>query len=171
MKPQRILVPVKGDPIDDEALQLACALAGGGRDGGRGRARVTVEIIYVIEVPRALPLDADLPDEVLHGEEALSHAEQFAATLAPEVIVETEVLQARTVGTAIVDEATERRADLIVMAARHRRRLGEFNMGLTLPYVLKNAQCRVLVARAPASVEAITAVVARPALAAAPHVG
>jgi hypothetical protein len=39
------------------------------------------------------------------------------------------------------------------MAAQYRRRLGEFNLGLTLPYVLKNAPCRVLVARAPSPAE------------------
>ena len=63
MKAQRILVPVKGDAIDDEAVQLAYTLAAGGER--RGKSRVTIEFIYVIEVPRALSLDADLPDEVL----------------------------------------------------------------------------------------------------------
>jgi nucleotide-binding universal stress UspA family protein len=105
-------------------------------------------------VPRALPLDADLPDEVQKGEQALSHAESLGQGAT--AIVETEILQARTVGAAIVDEAVERRADLIVMAAQYRRRLGEFNLGLTLPYVLKNAPCRVLVARAPSPVEVST---------------
>jgi nucleotide-binding universal stress UspA family protein len=98
-------------------------------------------------VPRALPLDADLPDEVVKGEAALAHAEALAR--GPDTIIESELLQARSIGAAIVDEATERHADLIVLGAQYRRRLGEFNMGVTLPYVLKNAPCRVLVARAP----------------------
>lgn len=149
MKSHRILVPVKGDLIDDEAVQLACTLAAGREQ--RGKPRTTIEIIYVIEVPRALPLDADLPDEVLKGETALTHAE--ALTQGVNVMVETEILQARTVGAAIVDEAVERGAGTIIMAAQYRRRLGEFNMGLTLPYVLKNAPCRVLITRSPSQVE------------------
>ena len=153
MKPQRILVPVKGDAIDDEAVELACTLAAGGER--RSKTRTTIEIIYVIEVPRALPLDADLPDEVLHGEAALTHAETLARS--PEIVLETELLQARSIGAAIVDEAVQRRADMIVMGAQYRRRLGEFNLGLTLPYVLKNAPCRVLVVRAPTPAEALPA--------------
>jgi nucleotide-binding universal stress UspA family protein len=149
VKPHRILVPVKGDLIDDEAVQLACTLAAGREQ--RGKPRTTIEIIYVIEVPRALPLDADLPDEVQRGEKALTHAEGL--THGMNVMVETEILQARTVGAAIVDEAVERGAGTIIMAAQYRRRLGEFNMGLTLPYVLKNAPCRVLITRAPSRVE------------------
>jgi len=152
VKPHRILVPVKGDAIDDEAIQMAYTLAAGGER--RGKTRTTIEFIYVIEVPRALPLDADLPDEVQKGEQALSRAEALGQGAT--AIVETEILQARTVGAAIVDEAVERRADLIVMAAQYRRRLGEFNLGLTLPYVLKNAPCRVLVARAPSPVDVST---------------
>ncbi len=149
MKIHRILVPVKGDVIDDEAVQLACTLAAGREQ--RGKPRTTIEIIYVIEVPRALPLDADLPDEVSRGEQALTHAE--ALTHGLNIMVETEILQARTVGAAIVDEAVERGAETIIMAAQYRRRLGEFNMGLTLPYVLKNAPCRVLITRAPSRAE------------------
>ncbi len=135
--------------IDDEAVQMACTLAVGREQ--RGKPRTTIEIIYVIEVPRALPLDADLPDEVLRGEQALTHAETITHGL--NVLVETEILQARTVGAAIVDEAVERGANTIIMAAQYRRRLGEFNMGLTLPYVLKNAPCRVLITRAPTRAE------------------
>jgi nucleotide-binding universal stress UspA family protein len=117
----------------------------------RGKPRTIIEVIYVIEVPRALPLDADLPDEVAKGETALTHAESLTHGL--NVAVETEILQARTVGAAIVDEAVERGAGTIIMAAQYRRRLGEFNMGLTLPYVLKNAPCRVLITRAPSRAE------------------
>jgi nucleotide-binding universal stress UspA family protein len=149
VKAHRILVPVKGDVIDDEAVQLAYTLAAGGER--RGKSRGTIEFIYVIEVPRALALDADLPDEVQKGEQALSRAESLGQ--GADAVVEAEILQARSVGAAIVDEAVERRADLIIMAAQYRRRLGEFNLGLTLPYVLKNAPCRVLVARAPSPVE------------------
>ena len=62
--------------------------------------------------------------------------------------LETEILQARDVGTAIVDEALEREVDLIVMGIGYKRKFGEFDMGHTAPYVLKNAPCRVWLARA-----------------------
>jgi Universal stress protein family len=47
-----------------------------------------------------------------------------------------------------VDEALEREVDLIVMGIGYKRKFGEFDMGHTAPYVLKNAPCRVWLARA-----------------------
>ena len=38
-------------------------------------------------------------------------------------------------------------ADLIVMGLPYKRRFGEFNLGKTVPYVLKNANCRVMLFR------------------------
>jgi len=71
--------------------------------------------------------------------------EQLAAeTLLP---VETELVQARDTGPALVDEAVEWGADLIVMGLPYKRRFGEFNLGKTVPYVLKNATCRVMLFR------------------------
>ena len=45
------------------------------------------------------------------------------------------------------DEAVEWGADLIVMGLPYKRRFGEFNLGKTVPYVLKNATCRVMLFR------------------------
>ena len=144
MKPSCILVPVKGLAIEDEALQLAFLLAAPGGDR-RPKQRVKLEVIHVIEVPQAQPLDAELPDAVQHGEAVLAHAEELARHR--EVELEAEMLQARAAGVAIVDEAIERGADLIIMGAQYRRLHGEFHLGVTLPYVFKHAPCRVWVAR------------------------
>jgi nucleotide-binding universal stress UspA family protein len=76
----------------------------------------------------------------------LARAEHVAEEFG--IDVETEILQARDVGTAIVDEALEREIDLIVMGIGYKRKFGEFDMGHTAPYVLKNAPCRVWLARA-----------------------
>jgi nucleotide-binding universal stress UspA family protein len=140
----RILVPVNGNVIDDEAVALAC-------DTGR-RSKSSVYAIYVIEVKRTLPLDVDLPSEAAKGDAVLSHAEQLAEEFG--VNLETEILQARDVGTAIVDEALERDVDLIVMGIAYKRKFGDFDMGQTAPYVLKNAPCRVWLARAAPGVTA-----------------
>ncbi len=59
-------------------------------------------------------------------------------------------MQARDVGAALVDEAVERAADLLVLGLPYRKRFGgDFAIGKTLPYVLKNAPCAVWVAREP----------------------
>lgn len=133
----RILVPVNGNPTDREVVELACQVA--------KKAKAQVIAIYVIEVRRTLPLDVELPTETANGEEILERVERAAEDLDQEI--QTELLQARDVGTTIVDEAIERGVDLIVMGITYKKRFGEFDLGKTTPYVLKNAPCRVWVVR------------------------
>ena len=45
---------------------------------------------------------------------------------------------------AIVNEAEEREADLILMGVKYKTPFGEFNLGDVAPYVLKNARCPVI---------------------------
>ena len=61
--------------------------------------------------------------------------------------METVLLQARDVGAAIVDEATEREADLLICGLPFKRFGGDFTVGRTIPYILKNAPCGVWVVR------------------------
>ncbi len=133
----RILVPVNGNPTDDEMVELACEL------GRRDNAQVYA--IHVIEVKRTMPLDAELPVEAERGEDVLNRAEQVAERVRCQI--ETDLLQARDVGPAIVDEALERGIDLIVLGITYKKRFGEFDLGKTAPYVLKHAPCRVWVCR------------------------
>ncbi len=68
--------------------------------------------------------------------------------------MEPVLLQARDVAAAIVDEATERGADLLVTGLPYRKRFGgEFAIGRTIPYILQNAPCSVWVVREPMSEE------------------
>ena len=136
---RRILVPVNGSDLDEEMVRLAAATA--------KRAGAQLIIVYVIVVKRTLPLDVELEEEVQRGEQVLDRAERAADEF--EVERTSELLQARATGPAIVDEASERNLDLIVMGVTYRRRFGEFYLRQTTPYVLKNAPCRVWVAREP----------------------
>ncbi|MBV9577350.1 MAG: universal stress protein, partial [Chloroflexi bacterium] len=86
---------MNGNPTDEDAVALACQI------GRRGKA--SVYAIYVIEVKRTLPLDVDLPPEAAKGDTVLARAEHVGEEFG--VDLETEILQARDVGTAIVDEA------------------------------------------------------------------
>jgi nucleotide-binding universal stress UspA family protein len=138
-------VPVKGYPTDEEAIGLACALA--------RKERGQVYAIYVIEVKRTLALDVEIDEELQRGEQVLSAAEESARKA--DFSISTELLQAREVGPAIVDEAVERDVDLIVMGTGYKRRFGEFDPGRTMPYVIKHAPCAVWVLREPAPVGAL----------------
>ena len=64
------------------------------------------------------------------------------------VVMRTELLQARDVGAALVDEAVAIDADVILLGLPYRTRLGgDFAIGRTIPYVFQNAPCRVVVVR------------------------
>ena len=136
---KRILVPVNGNPTDGEVVALASSLAT--RNGAE------VNVIYVIEVKRTLPLDADLPPEAERGETILASAERVAKSSRQEI--QADLLQAREgdVGPTIVDEARERGADLILLGIPYKKRFGEFDLGRTVPFVLKHAPCRVWLCR------------------------
>src|SRR5262249_57138967 len=59
-----ILVPVFGTELDDDIVSTAGRLAAATAEESDGRNQETrLEVVYVLEVPLTLPLDADLPGE------------------------------------------------------------------------------------------------------------
>ena len=140
MAAKNILVPISGSGADEEAIELACTLS--------KRYKAAVYVAYVIEVDRSLPLDAQIESEMEKAEEVLTHAEDLAAE--EDCDIETDLLQAREAGPGIVNEAVERGADLIVMGVGYKKPLGIFDLGETIPYVLREAPCQVLLYRGPA---------------------
>lgn len=134
MEFKKILVPVIGTEADDEAIRLACRLAK--KDKGK------IWAVYVVTVKRALPLDADIESEIIKAEEILDHAQSTAEE--QDFEIETDILQAREAGPTIIEEAMEREVDLILVGVEYKRRFGQFSLGSVVPYVLKNAPCRVI---------------------------
>jgi nucleotide-binding universal stress UspA family protein len=137
--PQRILVPVSGVHTDAEAVRLGCRLA------RRGKAKVMV--VTVLEIKRSLALGTVQDVEMDRAEKILDEAEKIAHEL--EMDIETELLQARDAGPAIVEEIAHWKADLVVIGMPFRMRFGEFHMGRTAPYILRHAACRAMLFRDP----------------------
>ena len=138
---ERLVVPVAGSATDERVLAILPHIVSA--DGA------TVTFLFVVEVPQSMPLDAELPTDVDAGERALRHAESAARRTLPArtTRVMSELLQARAVGPAIVDEAIERNADAIIMTAAIHRKHGRPTLGGTIEHVLLNALCEVLVIR------------------------
>lgn len=139
MELDKILVPVSGNSADEEAIKLACSLA--------KKPKAKIYVVYIIQVKRSLPLDAEIESEIKKAEEVLTRAEDIAAE--EDYEVETDLLQAREVGPAIVDEAMERDVSLILMGINYKKRFGAFSLGVAVPHVLKDAPCRVMLLREP----------------------
>lgn len=131
---KKILVPVSGSKADAETVKLACRLAK--KDKGQ------VWAVSVVTVKLALPLDAEIESEIKKAEEILDKAENIAGE--EDFEIETDVLQAREVGPAIVDEVVERSVSLILMGITYKQRFGQFSLGKVVPYVLRNSPCPVI---------------------------
>jgi nucleotide-binding universal stress UspA family protein len=135
---RRAVVALSGGRTDRRIVSLAADLARAGHAELVG--------VHVVEIDWTLPLDADVAGHDEGAQRVLDIAEATAESARYKM--ETVLLQARDVGAAIVDEATEREADLIICGLPFRRRFGgEFTVGRTIPYILKNAPCGVWVIR------------------------
>lgn len=137
----RAIVPVTDLEADTRLLQIVERIA------LRQKAQIT--LVYVVEVMQSMPLDAELPSEVALGEqvlrEALNHVGRHAEI--KKSTVTTELLQARSAGAAIIDEAIDRQASVILLSSKLQRKHGRLTIGDTVEHVLHNAPCEVLLIR------------------------
>jgi nucleotide-binding universal stress UspA family protein len=135
MQFNKILVPVAGTKADEEAMELACALA-------RQKNKGIIFAVHVIPVDRSLSLDSEIESEIGKADSILAHTESLAHEHGCHI--ETDLLQAREVGPAIIDEAIEREVDLILIGVSYKKHFGQFSLGDVGPHILKNAPCRVI---------------------------
>ena len=139
---RNVLVPIVSRHESEAAMDLACRLA-----TERGASIVA---LHVIGVPLELALDAELPEAMEErADDLLEEARAIGDAYGVDVIV--RIVRARRPGPSIVEEATRRHSEIIVMGAPRRdvRRQRGRIFGDTVDYVLKNAPCRVMVAAAP----------------------
>ena len=142
---RRAVVALNGGPSDARIVRLVAELV--------ARAKAELIAVHVVEIDWTLPLDADIAGRSEDVQRVLDMAEAIAESY--KLTMEPVLLQARDVAAAIVDEATERGADLLVVGLPYRKRFGgEFAIGRTIPYILQNAPCAVWVVREPMSEEA-----------------
>src|SRR5947208_11129048 len=79
---RNILVPVFGSKLDDDIVSTAGRLAAAEQEEAEsGEEETRLDLVYVIEVPLTLPLDAELPAEI---EEDARRALQRASDVAEE---------------------------------------------------------------------------------------
>jgi basic amino acid/polyamine antiporter, APA family len=159
---RNILVPVFGTKLDDDIVATAGRLAAAEQEEADGAlADSRLDLVYVLEVPLTLPLDAELPPE---REEEARRALERAREVGEEyedVAVSAGVIRARDVGAGIVEAARRSGAEAIVVGGeppskiRGGAALGGVGaakpaeVGAATEYVLKKAPCRVLLTAPP----------------------
>lgn len=122
-----ITVVITGGKLDENIMYLGCQIARG--------ANRKVHLLYVIEVPRALPLKAVLPQESEQAEVLLNAAQHIAEHMGCEAI--SEIVQAREAGRAIVDEVKDYHCALLIIGMAHK------SINQRVSYVPANALCLV----------------------------
>jgi APA family basic amino acid/polyamine antiporter len=159
---RNILVPVFGTKLDDDIVATAGRLAAAEQEGSdSGEEDARLELVYVIEVPLTLPLDAPLPPErEAEARQALERAREIGEEY-EDVGVTTEVIRARKVGAGILEAARRGGSEAIVIGGepptkvRGGARMGGIGaakpdeIGAATEYVLKKAPCRVLLTAPP----------------------
>ncbi len=141
---RRAVLAVNGGPSDERIVRVACQLA--------RSAKAELVAVHVVEIGWSMPLDADVAGRSEEAQRVLDLVEATAE--AERQTIETVLLQARDVGAAIVDEASERGADVLILGLPYRKRFGgDFAIGRTVPYAFKNAPCAVWVIREPMAEE------------------
>jgi APA family basic amino acid/polyamine antiporter len=157
----RILVPVFGTELDDDIVATAGRLAAADEDTSDDVPGALLDVVFVIDLPLSVPLDAPLPPE---REQAARKALVRAKEVGEEyesVKVRTEIVPARSIGSGIVEMARRTGAEAIVMGGEPPTRirggavLGGIGaarpeeVGAATEYVLKKAPCRVLLTAPP----------------------
>jgi basic amino acid/polyamine antiporter, APA family len=137
-----VLVPMKLGPIGEEMVATAIALA--------TEREAQVDALFVIVVPLDHELDAPLFE--LEEQAAASLAEAVLLGEENGVRVEPVTVRARSLGSAIVDQAVGRGSDLIVLGSSPRWRRQSAFFSPTVDYVLRTAPCEVLVVAFPQGV-------------------
>jgi basic amino acid/polyamine antiporter, APA family len=159
---RHILVPVFGTELDDDIVATAGRLAAAEQEAADDDGEIRIDVVYVIEVPLSLPLDAKLPQErEAQARRVLDRAREVAEEY-EDVEVRTEVIRARKVGAGILEAARQAESEAIVIGGeppskiRGGGRLGGIGgakpdeIGAATEYVLKKAPCRVLLTAPPA---------------------
>ncbi len=140
---RRILVPMKLGDIGEEMVATAIALA--------KEREARVEAVFVVRVPRAFPLEGAVPEDVFErAQSSLAEARALGEDNGIEIV--TRTIRARSIGHAIVEEAREGKADLIVLGSSPRWRRQSRFFSPTVDHVFRNAPCEVLVVAFPEGV-------------------
>jgi anti-anti-sigma regulatory factor/nucleotide-binding universal stress UspA family protein len=133
-----ILVPFLGPGDAEIAVPLACRLA--------PRERALIHLLYVVPVPRALPLGAPLGDLECLVEAELTRGE--AIVRQKNIPVRRHIEQTRLISDAILNSARRLDAPVIVLGLRDLGESDQTEREETLLTLLRQAPSEVVIARA-----------------------
>jgi Universal stress protein family len=126
-------VPMFGTDVSAQAMRRAALLAGDD---------AVVDAVYVIQVPSQLPLDGGMEEEETLGRAVLESARVRAGKY--KLKVRTSLVRTRNPGAALVDEARQRRSEVVYLDTVHAPP-AEAALGPTARYLLEKRPCRIVI--------------------------
>ena len=133
----KVLAVVTGSAADEGVLAHAASLV----RPVKGR----LHVLYVIEVDRGLPVDAEIGPAAAKGEDILQRTEGIVHLASSDF--DAHMVQARELGPAVVAEAVAREVDALVVGTEFKSSYGAFTIGADIPFILENAPCLVVLRR------------------------
>ncbi|HEY3677057.1 MAG TPA: universal stress protein [Candidatus Tumulicola sp.] len=100
-------------------------------------------VLYVIEVPRTLPPDAEMPDEEREALDALGAAETIANE--NNVNLRTETIKVRSTAEAVLEIAKREKANLLILGSYLEGKYVGARLGTAVQEIAADAKCDVLI--------------------------
>ena len=105
-----------------------------------------LSLVYVIEIPRNVEVDREIPDLTDKAEDALNRMEALSRNM--KIRPKSQIIQSRFIGGAVVSHAIEEGSQTIVIGLPPKSDYHEcYELTDSLEYVLEHAPCSVITCR------------------------
>lgn len=101
-----ILIPTDGSVTSENVIEFICSV--------QKVVNAVINVIYVVEVPRNLPLGAIVPEKSEIAKNSLNAAQEIADKYS--VKINTSIIYARTSEDSIITTADQLKCDVIAIA-------------------------------------------------------
>ncbi len=132
MNCKSILIPTDGSSSSERVIELVCSM--------QQALNASIHVIYVMEIPRNLPLGTIIPEKAEVAKSALQNAQDIAGRY--NVNINTSTIYARTSEDTIISTSEELKCDVIAIAQDNQRARIFSNMALNIN---QRAKCNVWV--------------------------
>lgn len=127
---RNILIPTDGTKANEDVIEFICSI--------QKVIQSVIHVIFVLEVPRNLPLDAELPDKLAIAKAAIDKAVNIARKYGVEL--NTSIVYARSAEEAVISTAADLKCDMIAIA-QDNHKLGIFANSAATIY--QKAKCNI----------------------------
>lgn len=127
---KNILIPTDGTNISENIIEFICSI--------QNVMHAVIHVVYVVEVPRNLPLSAQIPEKAVQARDAINRVKLLARKY--ETDINTSIIYARTLDDSIISTAEELKCDVIAIA-QDNQKLRFFSN--TASNIYQRAKCSV----------------------------